>query len=391
MQPTAEQVAERRKFISENYFKMSNVDIAKYLGISEINVRRHAKRLGLKPKNQLLSRSDQMIQDTSIFAHKLADNNLPTNWTYGWLKTNEASIFIKNPEDIFRLDQMKAEWLETIKSKAPVYKPFQYKKLTEPHLLVIDIADTHIGKLAVESETGEEYNVEIAVNRVRDGVISLIEKSKGFPIEKIIFVIGNDILHTDTVIRTTTKGTPQDTDGMWFDNYKIAHKLYVEITDLLCTIAPVHVIHCPSNHDVQSGFYLAQSLEAYYNKNKNVSFDVSIKHRKYFTYGKNLLGFSHGDGGKESDLMLTMANESNDWTSKEKQYRYWYLHHRHHMSRTKYADGKDYIGGTIEYLRAVSATDGWHARNMYLSQQSIYAFLHQFNSGQVARIMHHYN
>lgn len=389
MQPTAEQVAERRKFISENYFKMSNVDIAKYLGISEINVRRHAKRLGLKPKNQLLSRSDQMIQDTSIFAHKLADNNLPTNWTYGWLKTNEASIFIKNPEDIFRLDQMKAEWLETIKSKAPVYKPFQYKKLTEPHLLIIDPADIHIGKLSTESETGEKYNVEIAINRVIDGINTLIQKASGFPIEKIILVIGNDILHTDTVNGTTTKGTHQDTDGMWFDNYKKAHALYVDVIDTLTTIAPVHVVHCPSNHDVQSGFYLAQSVEAYYTKNTNVTFDVSIAHRKYYQYGGNLLGFSHGDGAKETDMMHLMSHESKKlWA--ETDFRYWYLHHRHHMSKIRYTDGKDYIGGTIEYLRAVSASDGWHNRQGYIAPQSMYAFIHSKTNGQVARIMTHF-
>lgn len=389
MNPTPEEANRRREFIKENFYTMSNAQMGKVLGIAESNVRKHAKRLGLPSKSTILNKSDLSLQATSLFANRLAENNLPTNWTYGWLKSNEASIFVKNPEDILRLDQLKNEWLEIIKSKAPTYKPFQYKKIEDPHLLVIDPADVHIGKLALSAETGEEYNVDIAIKRVKDGIEMLVQKAQGFPIEKVLLVIGNDILHTDTVNRTTTKGTPQDTDGMWFENYKKAHDLYVQIIDVLTSVAPVHVIHCPSNHDVQSGFYLAQSVEAYYNKNKNVTFDVSIAHRKYFQYGKNLLGFSHGDGAKETDMMHLMAHESKElWANTD--YRYWYLHHRHHMNKIHYQDGKDYIGGTIEYLRAVSANDGWHNRNGYVAPQSIYAFLHQKNKGQIARIMHHY-
>lgn len=389
MNPTPEEANKRREFIKENFYTMSNSQMGKILGIAESNIRKHAKRLGLPPKSNLLTKSDLSLQATSLFANRLAEQNLPTNWTYGWLKSNEASIFVKNPEDILRLEDLKNEWLQTIKSKAPTYKPFQYKKIEDPHLLVIDPADVHIGKLALSAETGEDYNVDIAIKRVKDGIEMLVQKAQGFPIEKVLLVIGNDILHTDTTIRTTTKGTPQDTDGMWFENYKKAHDLYVQVIDVLTTIAPVHVIHCPSNHDVQSGFYLAQSVEAYYNKNKNVTFDVSIAHRKYFQYGKNLLGFSHGDGAKETDMMHLMAHESKElWANTD--YRYWYLHHRHHMSKIQYRDGKDYIGGTIEYLRAVSANDGWHNRNGYVAPQSIYAFLHQKNKGQIARIMHHY-
>lgn len=389
MNPTPEEANKRREFIKENFYTMSNSQMGKILGIAESNVRKHAKRLGLPPKSNLLTKSDLSLQATSLFANRLAEQNLPTNWTYGWLKSNEASIFVKNPEDILRLEDLKNEWLQTIKSKAPTYKPFQYKKIEDPHLLVIDPADVHIGKLALSAETGEDYNVDIAIKRVKDGIEMLVQKAQGFPIEKVLLVIGNDILHTDTTIRTTTKGTPQDTDGMWFENYKKAHDLYVQVIDVLTTIAPVHVIHCPSNHDVQSGFYLAQSVEAYYNKNKNVTFDVSIAHRKYFQYGKNLLGFSHGDGAKETDMMHLMAHESKElWANTD--YRYWYLHHRHHMNKIQYQDGKDYIGGTIEYLRAVSGNDGWHNRNGYVAPQSIYAFLHQKNKGQIARIMHHY-
>ncbi len=86
-------------------------------------------------------------------------------------------------------------------------------------MLVIDPADIHIGKLASSFETGEDYDSQIAVKRVKKGVKGILEKSNGFNIDKILFVGGNDILHIDTPKRVTTAGTPQDTHGMWYDNF----------------------------------------------------------------------------------------------------------------------------------------------------------------------------
>lgn len=71
-------------------------------------------------------------------------------------------------------------------------------------------------------------------------------------IEKILFIGGNDILHIDTPKRTTTSGTPQDTSGMWHENFQLARKLMVDILELLLTVADVHFIYCPSNHDYMS-------------------------------------------------------------------------------------------------------------------------------------------
>jgi hypothetical protein len=55
----------------------------------------------------------------------------------------------------------------------------------------------HIGKLATAFETGEDYNSQIAVKRAKDGLQGILNKSEGFYIDKVLFVAGNDILHTD--------------------------------------------------------------------------------------------------------------------------------------------------------------------------------------------------
>jgi len=108
-------------------------------------------------------------------------------------------------------------------------------------------------------------------------------------------IIGNDILHIDTPRRTTTSGTPQDTDGMWYENFLNAKKLYVDVIESLLTVSDVHVTYNPSNHDYTNGFFLADVISSWFRKCENVTFDVSIKHRKYFSYGQNLIGTTHGD------------------------------------------------------------------------------------------------
>lgn len=252
----------------------------------------------------------------------------------------------------------------------------------ESYLLVISPADLHIGKLSESFETGEDYNNQIAVQRAKEGVEGIIEKSKGYKIDKILFVGGNDILHIDTPRRTTTSNTPQDTDGMWYSNFLIAKQLYVELISRLLEVADVHFVFNPSNHDYMSGFFLADVIQTYFKDVSNITFDCSIAHRKYFVYGDNLIGTTHGDGGKNENLPLTMAHEAKkDWGTTL--HKYIYTHHIHHKT------SKDFMGVTVESFRSPSSTDSWHHRNQYhFAPKAIEGFIHSKEYGQIARIVH---
>lgn len=303
---------------------------------------------------------------------------------HGWIKTDKASLFFKNPnfngsED--KQNDFTKELLESLKDHAPTYDKIKRKKIKDGHLLVIDPADIHIGKLCTAFESGSDYNSQIAVKRVLEGVDGILQKANGFNIDKINFIGGNDILHIDTPQRKTTSGTPQDTDGMWYTNFLIAKKLYVDILEKLICIADVHFTFNPSNHDYTNGFFLADVVKTHFRNCKNITFDTSISHRKYFTYGSNLIGTTHGDGAKQSDLPLIMANESKDWSNTK--HRYIYTHHVHHKN------SKDYHGVTVESLRSPSGTDSWHHRNGYtLVPKAVEGFIHHKEHGQVARLTH---
>jgi hypothetical protein len=304
---------------------------------------------------------------------------------HGWLKTQDASMFFTNP--LYKKkeeDKFYNELVSDLQKFSPVFPEIKRTASKEGHLLVIDPADIHVGKLARAFETGEDYNSQIAVKRVLEGVQGILDKTSGFNIDQILFVGGNDILHIDTPKRMTTSGTPQDTDGMWYDNFLIAKQLYIDVLTMLLPIANVHFVFNPSNHDYTNGFFLADVIKTYFKDCKNITFDCSIAHRKYYSYFNNLIGTTHGDGAKQSDLPLLMAHESTDWSTCK--HRYIYTHHVHHKT------AKDHIGVTIESLRSPSASDSWHSRNGYTGvPKAIEGFLHHKEFGQISRITHIFN
>ena len=304
---------------------------------------------------------------------------------HGWLKTKEASLFFKNPnfkqEELNAIQQIKDECIKEVKLYAPKYHAIETIKSEDTHLLVIDIADLHIGKLATAFETGEDYNSQIAVKRAKDGMQGILDKAKGFNIDKVLFVAGNDILHTDNTRRTTTGGTPQDTDGMWYENFIMAKNLYIELLEKLMSFADVEVVYNPSNHDLTHGFFLMQLIEAHFS-NSTILFNVDLKHRKAFKYGKNLIGTTHGDGAKIENLPLLLATEFPILWSETK-HRYIYSHHVHHKT------SKDFIGVTFETLRSPSGSDSWHHKNGYTGvPRAVEGYIHHKDFGQIARLTH---
>lgn len=303
------------------------------------------------------------------------------NVNHYWYKGKHFSLHVKNQTPNY--EDVRAALIKDLDGYSPKYYKQKRKPVKDGHLLVLDPADIHIGKLASAFETGEDYNSQIAVKRVHEGIEGILQKAHGFNIDKILFIGGNDILHVDNPKASTTSGTFQNTSGMWYENFLMAKRLYVDVLERLVSIADVHFCYNPSNHDYMSGFMLSDSIQSWFRKCKQITFDCSIAHRKGFIYGKNLIGTTHGDGAKIKDLPLIMANEfSKEWAATK--HRYVYTHHVHHKTST------DFHGICVESLRSPSGTDSWHHRNGYGigGVKAVEGFIHSKDHGQVARLTH---
>lgn len=315
----------------------------------------------------------------------------PESVDHGWIKTEEASLHFRNDLPKVTLEEITAQNIEAMRKHSPKYPKLSRDKNKDPHALVLDLADVHFGKLSLLAETGQDYNLDIAEQRCMEGLQGLLAKSSGFQIDHFYLIIGNDIIHTDTPKRTTTSGIPQDTDGQLWEMWLRARDVYVKIIEQLLALADVTIVYNPSNHDYMSGYFLAQTIQAWFRHSKNITFDVTIRHRKYFTYGNNLICTTHGDGAKHADMPYLMAHEHPDWNNTEKQFRYIYLHHLHHNKRTKWQNTEDTHGVTMEILRSPSAPDGWHDRNGYsMAPMAVEGFIHSKQNGQVARLSHYF-
>jgi len=302
-----------------------------------------------------------------------------------WHKGEGFSVNVKGG-DSMSWDDVRDRILKELKEFSPKFEDISYSEniYGDGHCLVIDPADIHIGKLSKAFETGCEYNNQIAVERVKEGVRGILKRSSGFNIDQIVFIGGNDILHIDSPRRTTTSGTPQDTDGMWFENFMIAKNLYIDLIGSLLLLAPVHFVFNPSNHDYTHGFFLADVINTYFQGHNKFTSDTDLKHRKYYRYGNTMIGTTHGDGAKNDSLPLLMATEAPVMWAKTK-HRYIYTHHVHHKT------AKDFQGVTVESLRSPSGTDSWHHRNgLQHSPKAIEGYVHSKENGQVARLTHNF-
>lgn len=328
-----------------------------------------------------------------------------------WLKTGDYSICLKPPKDTTEVDLRQVVTEAITEALEGSQRPF---KGTERHgesdglgLLVVDCADIHFGKLSVRSETGHTYNRDVAHARVVEGARSLVGKASSFGVHRILFVLGDDVLHVDNAQHTTTSGTRQDTEGSIFQMFKDAFAAFVEAIEECAKVADVDLIHVPSNHDWVMGWALSQAIAAWFKDHPNVhasSYNMSERHRKYYRFGSNLIGLSHGDGAKESALYACMVTEAREHISDCK-HLYWLLHHIHHKVRkttglkTELRE-KDYVGMTvvssgaqttegqqieIEYVRSPSPPDSWHDRNGFVNRQAVECFMYHPHEGQEVR------
>lgn len=331
----------------------------------------------------------------------------------GWLELKDAegkkdgNLYFKIP------DQEPKAFVDLVRESLEDYKPLN-KELYAPRvnfgakgdkLLVLDLADVHFGKLCTPEETGHKYNVDVARHRVIEGTRELLRRADN--VGRILFVMGNDILHTENG-KTTTSGTPQDTDGTYFTAWRAAQHASIDAINECAAVAEVDLLHCMSNHDWRSGWALSQTIAAAFTGHSRVratDYNMSEKHLKFYGYGRNGLLFTHGDGAKEEALTSLFLREGKSLLA-NCDLLYAYLHHFHHKIRkrrgidvfqsekdhtafTQISFGATHVEGNglqTEYIRSPSPPDGWHDRNGYVNRQAVEAFLHCPHDGQKDRL-----
>lgn len=233
------------------------------------------------------------------------------------------------------------------------------------HLVVMDLVDVHFGKLAWAAETGQNYDLKIAETVYRDAVIEILSRADAYSVDEFLMPIGSDFLHVDNLTNSTTAGTPQDVDGRLAKILEVALASVVWAIELMASRAPVWVSYVPGNHDRLMSLCLAMMVRERFHGADYVHVDCSPCPRKYHRYGKILLGLTHGNEEKHSELPVIMATERpQDWA--ETSIREWHVGHYHKPKRVSHLALDTYGGIPVRTLNSLSAVDAWHYRKGYV-------------------------
>jgi len=284
-----------------------------------------------------------------------------------------SKIVVKPKEQTIDYDRIN-EWFDKLDRKysLPVIKTSN-EYLKGNKCLLIDIADLHLNLQATMFSTGNEYNCEIAEKLFFYVISDILSRVEKYQFNKIIFCIGGDMLNGDNLSGSTTKGTPQDSDLLYFDAVEKLYAMTIKAIDILKQKAPVDVIYISGNHDELSGYKLAKFIDAWFRNHENVTVDYSPLPRKYVKFGRTLFAFAHD--GNIKTLPRLIADEAR---------KYWsdidttevFLQHLH----TEQVLTEEY-NMRIQRLPTISAKSNWSVNKGFGSKRQCKTFIFDIEDG----------
>lgn len=282
----------------------------------------------------------------------------------------QVKVWLESKKEKIVLSKFKEELMEDLKKHSPKVKKKRYSQISKNSgkLLEVNIFDLHLGKVSWSEESGENYNVNMACEIFKDAVTFFVNRAqKDYLVERIVFPVGNDFFNSDSShpYSKTTKGTPQQDDTRWQKIYRTGREILVDAIERMSEVAPVDVLIIPGNHDTERAFYIGDSLECWFHNNENVTVDNSASPRKYYKFGNVLLGFTHGNEEKITDLPGIMSQEVPEWWG-ETYFREFHLGHLHQKSSRVFLPNKEVQGTIVRHMSSLSATDAWHHKKGYV-------------------------
>ena len=270
--------------------------------------------------------------------------------------------------------------LKHIVANPPRRKPFALEKNPRAYKAVFAPWDLHLLKLGVDG-AGLEDTRELALETTERLLAQVA--MRGAP-ESLTLWLGSDMVNSDTPQGTTTRGTPQDDDGLPHRGIDAAFDLSVEMIDRLSAIAPLTVRVVSGNHDTRTCHALAKGLHVAYNvvaTRDDVDVVCDYAPHQAELYGNSAILATHGDKLKKSrSLSSILATQWPEmWYRSE--YRYALVGHLHHLKEI------DQDGIHVLQLSSLANLDRYHHEHAYsLAQRGQVAFLFDRHHGMTARL-----
>jgi hypothetical protein len=240
-------------------------------------------------------------------------------------------------------------------------------------LLELPIMDLHLGKLAWDKESGDDYDLEIASKLYKKTIEDFLKRIGSIDIERIIFPIGQDFFNSDDDKGNTNKGTQQDMDSRWQKIYQRGCELIIWTVEQLRNIAPVEICYIPANHDYTTSYYLALNTYSWFRNCENVKVNLSPKARKCYQYGKSMVAYSHGEEPKKQLDKIFQAEFPEIWGNT--------IHREVHLGHLHSEQVIEYPGFIQRRVASITAPDAWHTSKAYKALRKAQAFIWDKENG----------
>lgn len=299
---------------------------------------------------------------------------------------HSVRVWVSRKTEEIRNRLVVQDFTEMAKKSAPSYPKTKYKKSTANHLFELGLPDLQLGRLVMSEETnGDEINPDIQIEEADRVVDELIGYAQHFGVERCLFPIGNDFFDTNGADMTTKHGTVMTDDARWKRTYQLGCRFLVRTIEKLMQVAPVDVLVIPGNHDEDKIWYLGEYLDAWFSKSEDVFVDNRMMKRKYYAYGKNLLGLTHGYWERNNKLDSLMAYEVPQlWAGST--HREWHLGDKHHKVDMILKTNELENGVVVRILRSLASPSVWEFdKGLVGSQKASEAFVWHEMGGIVAQ------
>lgn len=232
-------------------------------------------------------------------------------------------------------------------------------------LCVYPMGDPHVGMFAWALETGgDDFDLRIAERNMVAAIDHLVAGAP--PAREALVINLGDFFHADNQSNQTTRSHHAlDVDTRWAKVLRVGVRIMRRVVErALAKHERVRVICEIGNHDDHSSQMLAACLEQFFERDERVVVDVSPAKFHWYEFGANLIGVTHGDTIKLSDLPGIMACDQQEAWGRTAHH-HWYSGHVHHDSF------HEFRGCTVETLRTLAPRDAWHASKGYRSGQDM--------------------
>lgn len=295
----------------------------------------------------------------------------------GEIKHQYVKTDVEKTTQLHMFEDALSNFLEKLPAAAAVSPP-KLKDINQNTLSVYTIGDAHLGLFSWKPETGQDYSLDLAQTDLLKAMSLLVEQSTTSE-EAFIIDVG-DYFHSDNNENKTAKsGNPLDVEGRYAQILEIGLDLTVKLIDqALLKHKKVHWRSAVGNHNEHSALMINKFIKTYYRDNPRVIVHDTPSMFYYHTFGKNLVGVTHGHTVKAEKLGELMAVDCEDiWSSSK--YRYWYTGHIHHQSV------KEYPSCVVETFRTLTAKDAWHSSAGYRSGQDMKCITLHKDFGEISR------